>query len=348
MRTPTPTPRQKKTNTRSSTAAISEPLAKRPRLVLDEDPALLDADADPEIVFVGMRRMGPAPFNSPHADLTIRTLTDTTFMVHRSILAAASPVLAAKIASVAKNSTARQDTVVGQDFSELCEIALPESDFVVETLLRFIYPLPDPVLLDLDDLVDVYVAATERYSIAYATAALQRALSSPRFLDQDPVRVYAIAQRFALEELAKDATRSALKHPSDWPNYEEFRNMSADHYHSLLTTHRRIAREAAVCVASPFLFQRARPVMLANMSSRASVCSKSFTCWWEKYVERAKPVLLDTPTSDKVCSPAFVAGLATHIACQSCREALLTTVLPNGYIQLVKEALDALPAQHGL
>ena len=109
-----------------------------------------------------MRKMGPVPFNSPNADLTIRTSTDTTFMVHRAILAAASPVLAAKIASAATEATEQGGKSAAQGSQAHCEIALPESDFVVETLLRFIYPLPDPVLLDLDDIVDVYVGYLRR------------------------------------------------------------------------------------------------------------------------------------------------------------------------------------------
>ncbi|KAI9061546.1 hypothetical protein FKP32DRAFT_1594348 [Trametes sanguinea] len=337
--------KQSTLRTRSSTSAFSEPSAKRPRRGREED--LPPLDSYPDIVFLGMRKMGPAPFNSPDADLTIRTSTDTTFMVNRAILAAASPVLAAKIASAVTEAT-EQDKSAAQGSQAHCEIALPESDFVVETLLRFIYPLSDPFLLDLDDIVDVYVAATERYSIAYATSALQHALSSTRFLDQDPVRVYAIAKRFGLDDLAKDATRAALKHPTDWPNYDEFQNMSADHYHSLLTTHRRIARDAVACVTNSILLQSARPSIIANMSRHANMCNKSFVCWWDKYVERAKPVLLATPTSDKVCSPAFVAGLLDSIACQSCREALLVTLLPNGYVQQLKKALDALPAKYGL
>ncbi|KAI0699041.1 hypothetical protein C8T65DRAFT_660180 [Cerioporus squamosus] len=72
----------------------------------------------------------------------------------------------------------------------------PESDFVLEVLLRFIH-FEEPVLLDLDDIVDVLEAAT-KYEIHIAIQGLTKAL--PRFLDKDPLRVFSVGRRVFLAD----------------------------------------------------------------------------------------------------------------------------------------------------
>ncbi|CDO76671.1 hypothetical protein BN946_scf184305.g3 [Trametes cinnabarina] len=309
-------------------------------------PRLSPARRSASLVCLGLRKVSPPPFNAPDADLVIRTSADTTFMVHKVIVAAASPVLAAKIASAAVHVAHPDNPAVDAATASL-EIALPESEFVLETLLRYIYPLPEPVLLDLDDIAAVYDAAANRYSFACATSALQRALSSPRFLDAEPVRIYALAKRFGLEDLARTALRDTLRHPAVWPDYDEFTEMPASHYRTPLAAHRAIRRDAVECLRSLDLTEKALP-HTARTLPVALRCNRGFKCWWEEYKERACPLLLEIPTSDRVCDAAFVAELADDVGCLDCRHALLVSLRPGAYVQQLKEVIDALPTKHGV
>ncbi|GBE89286.1 hypothetical protein SCP_1502940 [Sparassis crispa] len=81
--------------------------------------------------------------------------------------------------------------------------------------------------------------------------ALRRMLAAPRFLAHEPVRVYAVALRYGLEDLAREAAAHALRFPVDWPNYEEFKDVSEYDYHMLLSLHRERARGAVACLAHP-------------------------------------------------------------------------------------------------
>ncbi|KAH9887347.1 hypothetical protein C8Q73DRAFT_713695 [Cubamyces lactineus] len=307
------------------------------------DPKRARRSRSPSVVFIGIRRVAPAPFNDGAADLVIKSAAETEFMVYRSILAAASPVLADRITAAAERAAAEaQQTAPGSRL----QIDLPESDFVLETLLRFIYPVPDPVLLDLDDIADVYNAAANKYSVACATFALTTALGSPRFLDAEPVRVYALAKRFGIDDLARIATLAALRHPAEWTDYEEFQNMSAQDYHSLLSTHRRIARDAVACLSSDAILHSSFTSLYPGVPYRGKLPSDQ--CWYTKFKECGQKVLLEAPTSDRVCSPGFVVQMATEIQCERCRYIFLRALLPGSYVEKLKAAIDALPAKYGL
>ncbi|KAJ8481259.1 hypothetical protein ONZ51_g6109 [Trametes cubensis] len=308
------------------------------------DPKRARRSRSPSVVFIGIRRVAPAPFNDGAADLVIKTAAETEFMVYRSILAAASPVLANRIATAAERAAAEAPQAAP---GSRLQIDLPESDFVLETLLRFIYPIPDPVLPDLDDIADVYDAAANRYSVACAVSALKTALASPRFLDVEPVRIYALAKRFGIDDLASIATRATLRQPAEWADYEEFQNMSAQDYHALLSTHRRIARDAVACLSSDAVLRTAATALFRGAPYRGK-CPEDQQCWFTKFKECGQKVLLETPTSDRVCSPGFVAQLATEVQCERCRDVFLRSLLPGSYVEKLKAAIDALPAKYGL
>ncbi|KAI0327607.1 hypothetical protein GY45DRAFT_1373021 [Cubamyces sp. BRFM 1775] len=73
------------------------------------DPKRARRSRSPSIVFVGIRRVAPAPFNDEAADLLIKSAADTEFMVYRSILAAASPALASRITAAAERAAAEAE-----------------------------------------------------------------------------------------------------------------------------------------------------------------------------------------------------------------------------------------------
>ncbi|OBZ77386.1 hypothetical protein A0H81_02746 [Grifola frondosa] len=202
----------------------------------------------------------------------------------------------------------RKSTPTTQSFP--VEIELEESDVVLETILRFTYPLPEPVLLDLDDVCDAYQAAT-KYQLLKAMQALRRTFLAPRFVDSEPVRVYAIAKRFDMEEVAEIAAKQAMKFPPIWPDCEEFKDMSAQDYHALISMHRARGRAASACLDDP---------QLKEILRECSSCANSRRFWWKRYVEKARPMLMEAPTSDIICRAGFVAEMVDAVPCRYCCE----------------------------
>ncbi|KAI0945161.1 hypothetical protein AcV7_001775 [Taiwanofungus camphoratus] len=191
----------------------------------------------PSIVFVRMQRTAPPPFDSPDADLILQTHLDTRFLVSKSIIMAGSDYFRRLLSSYPLSSSA-SPTIIDN---------MPESGATIETILRLTYPVPEPILCDLDDVCDAYEAA-KKYQMSKAQYSLRRMFSASRFMDVEPVRVYAIARRFGLEDVAENAAKHVLKSPPVWPNYEEFNDISAREYHALIKLHRKRGSAAAACL----------------------------------------------------------------------------------------------------
>ncbi|KAH6912455.1 hypothetical protein BKA70DRAFT_1422017 [Coprinopsis sp. MPI-PUGE-AT-0042] len=167
----------------------------------------------------------------------------TEFKVHRNILAVASLFF-------------RDMFSLPQDpaFEKVQTVPMPESRQTLETLLCFVYPLPDPILSTLEEVKDM-LAVTTKYEFDSVTNSLRHILLSPTFLHISPVRVYAIACRFELDEEAKIASRYTLgvnlldvslgSGDGDPEGVsEDLKWITAFHYHQLMVLHKRRAAEA--------------------------------------------------------------------------------------------------------
>ncbi|CCM00279.1 uncharacterized protein FIBRA_02309 [Fibroporia radiculosa] len=281
----------------------------------------------PSIVFVRMQRTAPAPFNHPDADLILTTCAPTRFLVSRLTIVAASDYFRDRLASTPPSSAQNPAVIDG----------LPESDATMETILRLIYPVPEPLLCDLDDLSDAYNAAT-KYKMQKAQLTLERMLLAPRFLEAEPVRIYAIARRFGMVNIAETAAEYALRVSPVWPCYEEFNFIPARDYHTLATFHRERSLAAAACLDSSLFSAMLRPCEVCDEPKK-----RRNPLWWKQYVALCRPVLLETPVSTAVCDPSFVHKIVTSNTCKLCRGSTLEALFPGGAIHKLKQLLDDLP-----
>ena len=167
-----------------------------------------------------------------------------------------------------------------------------ESQTPLEIVLRLTYPIPDPVIMDLDDLTDTYCVAV-KYELPAATQALRRMLSLPRFMERDPLRVYAIAVRFGLDDEAEHAAKLACKLPvRDWPACEEFDHIPASRYHDLFLYHKRRGTEAGELLTAT-KFYRCKPAL----------CDGE---WLKAYKSRAVGRLAEVPADDHVFTLQYI------------------------------------------
>lgn len=142
------------------------------------------------------------------------------FRAHKCILAAASTFFQAMFTLPQK---ANNDI-------HLPAAPMSETGETLDALLRFVYPVENPELQNLEKLNSVLAAAC-KYDFDSVISTLRKILTSPPFLETSPTRVFAIASRYELEPEAQLASRHTLNinvldcqhtahnltHPLLWP-----------------------------------------------------------------------------------------------------------------------------------
>ncbi|KAK0243325.1 hypothetical protein EDD85DRAFT_987508 [Armillaria nabsnona] len=254
-------------------------------------------------------------FNSADADIFLNVEDSSNqkrqFAVHKCILSTASPFFR-DMFSLPQPSAAWQGTEL-----DIPSIDMPESADVLHTLLQYIYPVPNPILLSLSKLVPVLEAA-DKYDILVA-------LISTENLTEDPLRIYAIASRYDLQEEIRIAAKYTLKkNVLDCPLSDDLKHITAYDYHRLLDLHRRHVH------ATQQAFIQLETAMVVD--------HKCSGWWWSRYEKAAKMELTQRPSTDVIFSRSFISSCVTW--CHDCHASVYLT-LPR--FKRVKKDIDALP-----
>lgn len=289
-------------------------------------------------------------FDAPDADAVLLSSdveSPAEFRVHRCILAVASPFFRDMFSLPQDQSTL---STSGPDNAPRIPVA--ESREVLETLLRFVYPIPDPIIFSLDEL-DKVLAAAVKYEFEAVVASLRGFLISPPFLQESPIRVYALACRYGLEDEAKIASRYTLgtdllhlKKGGLWE--EDLKNMLAWDFHKLLMLHRRRS-EAAI-----EFIKRVREEEETKVDGESGMLVKCVQCnsavfplqwkpprWWIEWEWRAVEELGARPTTDVVFGLDFLYGAARKGGCPRC---MGNVVESWKVLRDLKDAIDSLPS----
>ncbi|KIP01871.1 hypothetical protein PHLGIDRAFT_20583 [Phlebiopsis gigantea 11061_1 CR5-6] len=233
----------------------------------------------PSIEFVSWRRMASPPFDKElegDDNFVLCTPQNAYFHVSAAILSLASPFFKNVIREIRRAKRPMR-------------LDVEESQTPLEIILRLIYPVPDPVILDFDDFIDAYKAAT-KYQLDHAIQALRKTLKL-KFVEQEPLRVYAVAVQHGLQEEKEMAAYQACKMPiQSWPSCEEYDNIPASRYHDLILYHKRRGAEAAKII----------------QAAEQPCCRHCSTQWLTSYQEAAVRALHEAPTTDRVFSFQFL------------------------------------------
>ncbi|KAH9960452.1 hypothetical protein BC827DRAFT_396629 [Russula dissimulans] len=160
-------------------------------------------------------------------------------------------------------------------------------------------------------------------------------LVSPTFLETAPVRVFAIASRFDLEEEAKLASKHTLRvRVLDVPLCDDLRHISAYSYYRLLELHQRRGEAARQALSAP---EELRCMQCNGYNSHAVAPPK----WWGEFVARAGEELQCRPTTDVIFSLRFLMQSAHASGCPRCAGSILESFL---FLDALKAKIDALPA----
>lgn len=279
-------------------------------------------------------------FDSPDADVVLVSsdpVSPSQFHVHRCILAVASPFFRDMFSLPQGPSSSCSD--------KLPTIPVSESRDVLDPLLRFVYPIPDPILVSLDEL-DKVLAAAVKYEFDATIRALRGFLISPAFLHTSPVRVYSIACRYGLMDEAKIASRYTLGTDLlqlEGVAAEELKNMVAWDFHRLLMLHKGRSEAALAFIRTV----EAEEGLCGGGVVKCVQCNGSmFTAqgspkWWIEWEKRAEKELKIRPTTEVIFGLEFLYGAARSAGCIRCTGSVVESwkVLAD-----LKEAIDSLPS----
>jgi len=271
-------------------------------------------------------------FDSEDADLVLLSRDPPTeFHVHSTILTTASPFFHDMF-------SLPQDPTTDAGCFKSCKPVVPvtESKNILTTLLRFVYPIPDPEIHSLEEIPPVLDAAI-KYDFSGAITALRRLLTSPHHLLQSPIQVYAIASRFELDEDAQTASFHTLKcNLLDGPLYEDLKYISAWQYHRLLELHRTRSKHAQEIIDANNC-----PVEIKCIQCNSSL----YTChgqprWYYRWERDAKAELALRPTSETIFSMEFISKAVKKADCTRCSDSIFQCW---PWLIEMKKKIDELP-----
>jgi BTB/POZ domain-containing protein len=272
----------------------------------------------------------PSPiFNAPDADVILRSdnARPIDFKVHRCILTTGSPFFQTVF-------SLPQPKCTSNDSIPILDVAEPS--VILDPFLRFLYPVPDPEVPNLDALVPLMSTAA-KYDMTAVMDRLRVLLVSPAFLEREPVRVFAIASRFDLEEEAKIASKHTLRvRVLDVPLCEDLRHIPAHSYFRLLELHQRRGEAARQTLCAPPEDLRC---MQCNGAQRYNAIAPPK--WWCEFAARAGEELRSRPTTDVIFSLKFLMESAHATGCARCAGSILESYL---FLDALKAKIDALPS----
>jgi len=205
--------------------------------------ASASAPVPPATIPTPVVRDADAPFNDPEADIIIRSHDLVDFRVLKVFLKRASPIFHDMfgLPNPGKSSkgTFSLDINITKDGVPVVDVT--EDSKTLARLLTLIYPLEaeDPMPLGVLKELHALIEAAHKYQMETVIKRLRRWLLQPIFLQREPVRVFAIACRYKMEEEARTAAQATLEMPIlKFPYVEELEYLPSRMLFELLKYHR--------------------------------------------------------------------------------------------------------------
>jgi len=165
-------------------------------------------------------------FCADDADVVIRAAGTLDFRVHKCILSLVSPIFK-DMFTIPQPPT---DTP-----GVLPHVDVEDSPNAWENILRTIYPMPHPPVNNLDDLESLLLTA-KKYEMEFVINLHQQSFRNRNFIQEDPLRLYAIACAGGFEDQAKYVARHAehLKVVGR-SDVGDLRGLTLESYHRLIS-----------------------------------------------------------------------------------------------------------------
>ncbi|KDQ61495.1 hypothetical protein JAAARDRAFT_171723 [Jaapia argillacea MUCL 33604] len=285
---------------------------------------------------VGEMPDASAPFVNDEADIILRSSDGVDFHTFKLLLSLASPFFRSTF-SLPQPGQAEgpEGTKAGGSGAEMKNgvsvVQLTEHSEVVKNMLIFCYPMCHPTMETLQEVQDLWEAAS-KYEIEELMKWLGSQFVEKRFLEDEPVRAYAIACRYRLDPLAKAAAIWTLRYPRAdldiHADHHELEAITAGAFVRLMKFHRRCSEVVSALVnhtQSPGLswistFQYNFFTCTSCHHHRSKVrfgLSQSVAKWFLQYLVHVGEVLQIRPCKSVIMEDE-VTGKALNIARESC------------------------------
>jgi len=218
---------------------------------------------------------------------------------------------------------------------EVPPLLLEETATILDLGFRFLYPIPNPPITSFDSLKELLRLA-DKYNLEGVMHTLRSILISRPFLEQSPLRSYAIACLYNFEEERKLASRYCLK------------------MDVIMET--EIIDELAMMTGKDLLrlikLQQTRTTAIVNFmaTTAPSSCSgagatSGIPLWWIEFKSKAKEEIRTRPLADTIFQAKFLAqcvnaGVAN--GCMQCPTNYLSSAT-QARLEQLKAMVDALP-----
>jgi hypothetical protein len=277
---------------------------------------------------------GP-PFHDivPGFTVVLRSSDDVDFFVFKSILAKVSVVFRDMFDLPNAAPEVSSPLVSDNQRHGLPVIQVTETSRTLNIILRLCYPVENPDLYNLED-IRLFLEARRKYMIEAFDQTIKDALA--QIAESQPFAVYALASRYALEDVANDAAKQTLCFSqADVLDESVLKDITGEQYHRLVQYRRECVRRATnepqimwfSSLSSPYA-----PTPITSSSCRTQfhfffVSSLSpprhlwVPHWWTTYLHRALQLLKDRPRGGTVVSPGLLEYLFDSTGfCPDCQE----------------------------
>ncbi|KAH7921188.1 hypothetical protein BV22DRAFT_1198393 [Leucogyrophana mollusca] len=261
------------------------------------------------------KKIAGYPFDSPAADIILRSSDGVDFRVSKLLLSMVSPVFSDMLA-MPQPQVAKEN-----DFKDgLPVVLLAETESILEKVLLICYPSylgGVGKLVDLDEW-ELVTEAAGKYQMEAAVQHILAELEKSSFVKSDPLRVFALAVRFQAAQTARTAARNSLPlNPlsvGQYPDILGLRKISgADLYH--LLKYQSACGEAASDAMKAWHLQNISTSLWVWSREKASFdfdfpvdpcCTRATlfgvqsAAWWTKYAKETYYALKEQPTRETV------------------------------------------------
>ncbi|KAF7430974.1 hypothetical protein PC9H_006689 [Pleurotus ostreatus] len=225
------------------------------------------------------------------------------FTIYKALLIISSPFFAELLSLPQPPDTPREEMSEG---SAIIQMAEPAE--AIERLLPFVYPrfVTMPHLATLEELQTTLQMAS-KYDMKGVEKCLGEVLVAPRFVEEDPMRVFAMACRYGLEDAARIAAKHTLRLSLPERHYvAEMEHISAgnlqrlvDYYFACSAVAAAVARDFSWVMKDTFSFFH-RGGCSCGASTYVLIAGGSMNvparAWWLNYMKRMGEALKERPS----------------------------------------------------
>lgn len=247
----------------------------------------------------------PSPFDHPEADIILQSSDIVNFRVFKLFLSLASPVFETMFKLPQPAAGTNEDTK-----DSLPVVSVQENSKTLDTFLRFCYPstlAEDPSLENLTD-IKAILGAARKYSLDLIERKVCQALASPKVLEAEPLRCFAIARNARLRHETITAARYTLRLPLIPAYFAEIDMITASDLLALLTYHKDCSTAVAGLLLN-FGWVRSHYGILSgpkwlvpdcrcarSTDAKVKLWGNAPLSWWITYVEETFELLKDAPS----------------------------------------------------